>query len=997
LRLLANRDLLGRVKPRSFLALLLCVLGALTPALAQIVTQPPVPEWMSYPQSAVDQTNYFRKTFSAQLPLLKAILLGAAEGKMVVKLNGQVAGEIVGRERATSLDVTRLIREGDNVLTISALNPAGITKVSCLLELNADFAKVRWVISDPEWQTALNEDMKPEIPARSLGRVDATPETNPFDPKRAFDAYNSWKLALGTSLTTDPSTFNLLPGFKAELIRSAQPGEGSWVSMAFDPQGRLTLARESRGLLRMTLLGTQVTKMEVIEDTLLECRGLLYAFGALYVNANNSKGFYRLRDQDEDGRFEDVQLLLRTGGGVGHGRNHVVAGPDGKIYLVHGNNVQLPKQDSFKSLLRDYQNDALIPCPWDDAMFDGDVTLPAGHILRTDPEGKFFELFAGGFRNPFDVAFNADGEMFTFDADMEWDVGAPWYRPNRVNHVLPGADFGWRRGTAKWPDYLPDTLPSTLDIGLASPTGVEFGTKSHFPPPYQQAFFIADWAYGRILAVHLKPNGASYTGTSELFVSGRPLNVTDFTFGPDGAMYLITGGRTTQSGLYRIAYNGPAVPPKSKSAAERTEEAKAKKARALRRQLESIYAGTNSLTPERILKTVWPHLGDPDPAIRHAARMALESVDVNLWQKRGLAEGQVDIALTASLGLARWANTDLEEPLLEKLNRLPLARLTPAQQLQAFRIYEVACARMGKPSAARLDAMRAQLAPLYPSSDWQLNHRLCVLLVYLESPQVLPKTLGLAAQTSRSEDLLQYLFNLRYVRQGWTIPERAAFLQTLVRAEQQPGARDYYSVLKRVRDDFMKSLSETDNRQLEPLLHIARQSLPQLNTNLAPGQVSHEWHMADFNFSQPPRGHSPEKGKAAFIKAQCIVCHRLGNEGGLVGPDLSQVGSRFDQRALLESILEPSKVIDEKFRNILFTLKDGSTLTGTIEQESETKIIVRESPFAEKANEILKRNITRREQSTVSPMPAGLINILTREEVTDLVAFLAASGVAPQK
>ena len=45
-----------------------------------------------------------------------------------------------------------------------------------------------------------------------------------------------------------------------------------------------------------------------------------------------------------------------------------------------------------------------------------------------------------------DVAFNEDGEMLTFDADMEWDAGAPWYRPTRINHIISGADYGWRRG-----------------------------------------------------------------------------------------------------------------------------------------------------------------------------------------------------------------------------------------------------------------------------------------------------------------------------------------------------------------------------------------------------------------------------------------------------------------------------------------------------------------------------------------------------------------------
>ena len=96
--------------------------------------------------------------------------------------------------------------------------------------------------------------------------------------------------------------------------------------------------------------------------------------------------------------------------------------------------------------------------------------------------------------------------------------------------------------------------PSTLDIGKGSPTAVEFGNSIHFPWPYSQALFVLDWTYGRILAVHLEARGSSYVGTGETFVRGRPLNVTDVEFGKDGAMYFVTGGRGTQSALYRITY-----------------------------------------------------------------------------------------------------------------------------------------------------------------------------------------------------------------------------------------------------------------------------------------------------------------------------------------------------------------------------------------------------------------------------------------------------------
>ena len=104
------------------------------------------------------------------------------------------------------------------------------------------------------------------------------------DVTRQPDAYNTWKLALTASHATDAATNTVPAGFKIELLRAATPEEDSWVSMAFDPQGRLTIAREKRGLLRMTLSpGAGVEKVEVINDTLLECRGLLYEIGRAHV------------------------------------------------------------------------------------------------------------------------------------------------------------------------------------------------------------------------------------------------------------------------------------------------------------------------------------------------------------------------------------------------------------------------------------------------------------------------------------------------------------------------------------------------------------------------------------------------------------------------------------------------------------------------------------------------------------------------------------------
>src|SRR5688500_12714443 len=105
----------------------------------------------------------------------------------------------------------------------------------------------------------------------------ASAQTGVEKPTQQPDAYNTWTLALNAGAATDPRTIEVAPGFKVELLRSAPPEEDSWVSMAFDPQGRLTIGCEKKGLLRMTLKREGIGAVERINDSLLECRGLLYA------------------------------------------------------------------------------------------------------------------------------------------------------------------------------------------------------------------------------------------------------------------------------------------------------------------------------------------------------------------------------------------------------------------------------------------------------------------------------------------------------------------------------------------------------------------------------------------------------------------------------------------------------------------------------------------------------------------------------------------------
>jgi len=945
---------------------------------AQLANQPPVPQWLGLETAASSPKMELGTNFEQKGKLLKAILLVAANADTEVFVNDQRARRVATAKDspAVSLDLTAALVSGKNTLRLRTTAP----RVAALLELNGDLAQVRWLTTEAtSWTSSGGKVL-------ALGAVDTDPATNPFDLKKTFDAYNSWQLAKpgAQSQATDPKDFTLLPGFKAELVRSAQPGEDSWVAMAFDPQGRITLSKEKKGLLRFDPKsgGTQV-----IEDSLLECRGILYAHGALYANANNSKGLYRLRDADGDGVYEHKEELMHSEGGVGHGRNHIKLGPDGRIWVAHGNNVLLPSPIAPDSPLRNYANDQVVPNPWDGSMFDGTVELPAGHILAYDPKDGRIELFAGGLRNPLDIAFNNDGELFTFDADMERDVGASWYMPTRVLHVVPGADFGWRRGTGRFPSWYADTLPSVVDIGLSSPTGICFGYGAKFPKKYEQALFILDWSYGRIIAVDMQGKGASYTGTQETFVSGRPLNVTDACVGPDGALWFTTGGRGTQSGLYRVVWEGKA----DQRQAGQDEGQGVKALRALRREIEAMQ-------PKDAKKAfrVMASLAHDDIHIRHAARMALERTPTNLWRQEVLGESTGWPGILGCLALARVGETADRAGIIARLDSLSFKDLSDEQKLAALRTLSVTLARLGNASEEEQTRLLAWLEPLYPATKRQMNQELCRLLVRLGSKQVLAKTVPMLKAAAASEDLIFYPLHLRYLKEGWTVESKRIVFEALNRAEKLNGASSYFKAIQDTRSELAAALSPEEMKELAAVVHPPKPTA--LSPHAMPGHTFRVWKLEDLEKRLPEvaKGRSYEKGKAAAISTQCVFCHTMSTDrslpAGLFGPELVQVSARFGRRDLLDHILNPSKIVDEKFRFITITQADGKTVSGSLESEDDERVTLKPNPLSPETVEIGKSQIRTRVISETSPMPPGLLNALKAEQILDLLAFIEAGG-----
>ncbi len=785
--------------------------------------------------------------------------------------------------------------------------------------------------------------------------------------------------------TKEPKVTCPIDGFKVEALYTVPREEGSWVSMTFDPKGRIIVSPQGGKLMRVTLpQGDAAIQVEKLPVQVGDAQGLLCAFDSLYVTGNGPKGcgLYRLKENGD--AFAPEELLKSWPGGMGeHGPHAIVPGPDKKLYCVVGNHVKPPAGLSESSPHKNYQEDLLLPRMWDPNGHAVNIMAPGGYIVRTDADGKDWEFFCGGFRNQYDAAFNADGELFTYDSDMEWDIGTPWYRPTRIYHLVCGGEYGWRSASGKWPAAYPDNLPMAADVGLGSPTGTVFGTKAKFPAKWQRALYALDWAYGKIYAVHPKPDGASYSATFEPFVVGQPLNVADVEIGPDGALYFVTGGRGTQSRLYRVTYTG------SESTAPVAPEENP--ARKLRRKLEAFHGKKD---PKAVAEA-WPHLNNPDRWIRFAARIAIEHQDVALWKDRALKETLPAASLSALLALARCADKSLQPQILEALNRLgvPWDKIGEDEKIDLFRCYQVAFTRMGRPSKEDADRVAARLDAVYPERYQSLNRELCMLLLYLGHPNAIPKTLALLDAAPTQQEQLHYAFHLRSIKDGWTLDQRRKYFSWFNDASiKHKGGHSFQGFIRNSRNEALALLTPEERTALDPVLRVA--FMPPAPSGGGPLKVVKEWTMEDLlaDVEQPFKGRNFQSGQAAMLKAQCLACHRFGIEGGSVGPDITAAASRFNRRDLLEAIVLPSKVISDQYNNTIYQRSSGDVVVGRMLKEENGKLFIRTNQLDDALTEISKSDIRASKPSPVSPMPEKLVNVLTKAEILDLIAYIEAAG-----
>ncbi len=865
-----------------------------------------------------------------------------------------------------------------------------------------------------------------------IGCRDSAPlEESPSDPKLA--------------------ALQLPQGFKAErLFGPSEMEEGSWVSMTFDNKGRLICSDQYGGLYRMSIpaIGDTMNKIQVeslkfplpnsskdSSSHLLEmgyAHGLLYAFNSLYVMVNHhgdehfskGSGLYRLQDTNNDDQYDSIQLIKSLEGDGEHGPHSIVLAPDKKsLFVIAGNFTKLPAMNGYR-IKPDSQVDNLIPLLRDPNGHDNNVGMVGGWIAQVDSTGSNWELYASGFRNPFDLAFNDQGDMFTYDSDMEWDFGTPWYRPTRIYHVISGAEFGWRPGTAKWPSYYSDAVPAVLNVGQGSPTNLVSGREAAFPEKYRKALFAFDWSFGIIYAIWPENSGSTYTSRGEEFLSGSPLPLTDGVIGPDGALYFLTGGRRLESDLYRVYYGDGQLKKEPLETPALTIDQK------LRRELEDAHLHPD----ENARNLAWNELDHEDAAIRFAARKVLEQSPLESWKSR--IQNETDPGKKVQ-GLLSWSKFSgkhtSQSAFIDVLKGIEFDKLKEYQQLDLARSIEVMLSRSGKNSDEVKKQLTGFLSPHFPSKKSAvLTRQLSKILVYLEDMDAIRKTLDLILEEKEegwkeetnlmsSSDLIlrnpdyglgiagslakfppqnqtYYAIILSQVKNDWTDSLKERYFTWYNKAFQFQGGFSYSGFINLARKNALAGLPQNQFKYYNTISGDSIATRPvaaQSGKAVQPKGPGRNWTLEDAMkyVDSGMANRNFDRGEGLFVSSLCASCHSMKGEGGVSGPDLTQLGTRFSYKDMLEAIIDPNKTISDQYGATVFYLKTGKSIMGRLVSENETEYIIAQNPFAPLEHKTIKKQeIIRTRLSTISPMLPGMINRLNADELKDLLAYLKSGA-----
>jgi putative heme-binding domain-containing protein len=450
----------------------------------------------------------------------------------------------------------------------------------------------------------------------------------------------------------------------------------------------------------------------------------------------------------------------------------------------------------------------------------------------------------------------------------------------------------------------------------------------------------------------------------------------------------------------------------------------------LRRELEQFHA--KGASPAGLEKG-WSNLNHPDRFVQYAARVAVEHQPVGSWKAKALAETNSTSKIQAILALAHQGTDADAAAMLTSLMKVDYATLSATDKQNILRTIEVILSRYDKGASASKAQLVAYLDPHYPADDNLLNRSLSILLVHLDAPSVVGKTLALLKDAKddpsyqktfmESSDLIlrnpQYGLDIANMLanvppaqatfyatvlggadKGWTPAQRVEYFGWIKNAlTAYKGGRSYVGFLDRARKMALVSVDKADFEKYDELSGgklLTESGNDIINSDVQPEGPGRRWTLEE---AEPLVanlvGRDLVKGKAMYAATLCQSCHTMQGQGGAIGPDLSQLGTRFSAKDILVATIDPNATISDQYQSTVLELKAGGSIVGRINNEDAKNYYISQNPFAPNdIKTVSKSTVALKKNGEVSIMMAGLINRLNEEELKDLMAYLISGGNA---
>jgi putative membrane-bound dehydrogenase-like protein len=857
-------------------------------------------------------------------------------------------------------------------------------------------------------------------------------------------------------------------GFEVQIFAN-EPLVRNPCSMAFDARGRLCVGMGPQ--YRNPKPETAPDSVFILEDSngdgIAETRkefatgfnciqGLAWHGRDLWVA--NAPDLTIARDLDGDDVADEYVRVFTDLGNVEHALHGLNWGPDGRLYMSKGNSKGLNKPDRyapkpFRELwgLPDPAGavDAPPPVLFKKGEYRAAYQNPsddwglAGGILRCDDRGANLEIFARGFRNPWDIGF--DSGFHWFGTDNDQNDGDRNFMP------FYGADFGWgHRWSSHWTgEKHPPTVPIIGQPYAGSGTGVVWYDAPQFPEEYRRVFFWNDWLRKTTYLYRPQWDGAllKQDGPWEKFVEAdralyRPV---DIEVGPDGALWVLGWGReyglqkaedgsqTNEGRIYRIVWKGGSL------LAWRD----AKRARPL-----------DQWTFDELADDLGSHL----PVWRVNAQDELvkrgEATKVQLFERlkrTDLTEGAETWALWA-LGRVARTDADVDEYLASRavksgsLNarlqalrilgfrgrEIPLVHLRdPEPRIRFEAVQAIQQARQKNAVAALTDLTAVEKDRVTFYAAWRALHDLAgvealrtmlrderggvrnaAMLALADLGQLTAEEVRPLTAQPESAEIAALWLAKRGGNQLVAIEPEPGEFENEVTVRLVPGmkpAKVLFTLDGSVPDAKSRvspgKIVLRETTTLKAVLFVNGQPIGQP----VEGVFRKRERGPTMTLTPPPQPTTIEQALEALPKGDaargrtlffaeggpgCVTCHRIGDQGRAFGPELTQLGERGDPTSLVHAILEPSAIITEGFALQIVTLRDGSTVAGILREETNQQLTLAQA--GAEPIRVEKAKIQSRESAPASAMPP-FAPMLTAEQVADLVAFLGgrATGGSP--